>query len=146
MKISFDFDSTITRPEWSRENETWDSTLHLNYPVVAEMRALHRRGHEIHIVTTRCHSNGGDVEDIVDLHDLPVESVTYTDGALKGETLAEMGVDVHFDDGLYERDDCQLHGVRCVVVAHPYDIERYRGRLRSAETFDPPTDLNTENS
>ena len=107
MVVSFDFDDTLllTRPcaDWGTVGAG------PNKPMLAALREHAACGDTAIIVTTRNESRDAEahkgmgpsrtpVSMFVALHGLPVESIHFTDGEHKAETLVVLGVSKHFDD------------------------------------------------
>lgn len=86
MKISFDFDETLS--------ETWFQRL---------ARALITAGVDVRVVTSRCSvSTNKDLWAIVDYLQIPVDNVHFTEGRFKAEILERNKIDIHFDDNMDE--------------------------------------------
>lgn len=102
MIVIFDFDDTLCMTVPDADVGIRESGP--NMEVIAKMRAIAANGDLVLIVTTRVeHREGWDtsrttVADFVKEHNLPVSAVHFTDGALKGPLLAQLGVSKHFDD------------------------------------------------
>jgi len=107
MVVSFDFDDTLllTRPcaDWGTVGAG------PNKPMLAALREHAAGGDAVIIVTTRNESRDAEahkgmgpsrtpVSVFVALHGLPVDSIHFTDGEHKAETLVALGVSKHFDD------------------------------------------------
>lgn len=91
MKISFDFDNTLSRGDCQRLAET-----------------LKNMGHEICITTTRRTSGCGVMFDNTDLFEvadcLGINDICFTEGENKKNYLILRGVNLHIDDDRFELD------------------------------------------
>ncbi len=103
MKISFDFDQTLSEP---------------HIQAVAK-RAIEAE-HEVYITTARFkHSSmpfiNQDLDKIANDLGIPPERIRYTDGRLKNEWLE--GFDVHFDDSEEQLYDMRhIYGLKLMYV------------------------------
>ncbi len=109
MKISFDFDQTLSEPH-----------------IQAVAKRAINAGHEVYITTARFkHSSmpfiNQDLDKIAkDLGILP-ERIRYTDGRLKNEWLD--GFDVHFDDSKEQLEEMRkIPGLRLMHVCEDLHI------------------------
>lgn len=140
MLVTFDFDDTLTEPEFDEEDEIWVSGMDPNAEALDRMRELAEAGHEIRIVTTRSEIAGGRfVFEFVEDHDLPVSGIHFTDGDLKADTLEELGSAAHFDDSVSELAEARSRGIQTVLVLHPWDEDhtpetKHFRKLRGSET------------
>ena len=127
MRISFDFDGTLTVPTkvksrtWIDGTPYWQFTNTPNADVHALVRRLDADGHDVILVTARCEWE--DVEPFVTKHSLPFQSIHYTCGELKLDTLIDLAVDIHFDDSLREHGANVWNDLRMVYVPHPREVE-----------------------
>lgn len=122
MLVTFDFDDTLTEPEFDDVDEIWVSGMDPKEPVIDQMREFAEDGHEIRIVTTRSEIGGGRfVFEFVEEHDLPVSGIHFTEGDLKAETLDELGAVIHFDDSTNELAAAEDRGIEGRLVVHPWD-------------------------
>lgn len=105
MKVSFDFDSTILKKEWSEEEEM-EVPVGLD-PIAAKLIQKERdAGNDVIIVTSRYGPKpafGQDNEDLFKIaNDLKIEDVYFTNGEDKVQTLLDLGVVRHYDDDSHE--------------------------------------------
>ena len=105
MKVSFDFDSTILRKEWSEEEEM-EVPVGLD-PIAAKLIEQERAaGNDVIIVTSRYGPKpafGQDNEDLFKIaNDLKIEDVYFTNGEDKVQTLLDLGIVRHYDDDPHE--------------------------------------------
>ena len=101
MKVSFDFDSTILKKEWSEE-EGMEVPVGLD-PIAAKLIEQERAaGNDVIIVTSRYGPKpafGQDNEDLFKIaNDLKIEDVYFTNGEDKVQTLLDLGIVRHYDD------------------------------------------------
>lgn len=105
MKISFDFDETLSETIFQRL-----------------ARALADAGVEVHIITSRCDTTlpdgrkgNRDIWAIAEYLMIPEERVHFTEGAFKAEIIRLEEIDLHFDD----MED-EIHVIRvlssCIAV------------------------------
>ena len=125
MIISFDFDDTL---HWTRVTRDADGNIEdvvpvgVNPDVMPLLLEALVRNDEVHVVTTR-HASHWREDTLRHLRDWGVldrlAGVHFTDGALKQDTLAALGVSVHHDDDPEELDSLPF-GCRGVLAsAHP---------------------------
>ena len=102
MIVSFDFDDTLL---WTVPCLDFGSIpAGPNPSMLMRLKAHARLGHTIVIITTRierledCHKGMSNVVHFVEMHDLPVESIHFTNGKLKHDTIKRLGVSIHHDD------------------------------------------------
>jgi hypothetical protein len=98
--ITFDFDDTLTRPVWEQKHQLFESSENPNYDTFAKLKSFDEQGEEIMIVTTRWSCI--EIVDFVEKYNLPISAIRCTEGELKGETLLEIGSQLHFDDSPHE--------------------------------------------
>ena len=122
---SFDFDETLVTykpdPEDPEFSIVYDGPHEEN---IAKLRELAAEGHTVLIVTSRAKRTGDkhpwdtapDPEDLVVELDLPVESIHYTHGDLKADTLLSLGVIEHWDDDEEEVAAAEAAGIRANLV------------------------------
>jgi len=106
MKVSFDFDSTILKKEWSEE-EGMEVPVGLD-PIAKELIQKERdAGNDVIIVTSRQAepATGQGNEDLFEIANiLGIKEVYFTNGKDKVETLLELGVIRHYDDDPHEHN------------------------------------------
>lgn len=120
--ISFDFDDTLTKPEFSEEDWMWVGK-DPNMKTISEMRKLYDEGYEIVIVTSRRDEDMEEVRNFAQKHNLPVSGIYNTNGELKGPLLKQLGVMKHFDDCPDEIATAEQYNVNTERVWHPLDTE-----------------------
>lgn len=122
MLISFDFDDTLLWKELVRDE---DGEIEDIVPVgpnphtMVHLRAALAEGHEVIIVTSRrSTADNTDIEVFLKEHGLDVP-VHFTEGSLKCEVLARLGVAVHHDDDLEELQNLPAGCRGCWAPTHP---------------------------
>tara|TARA_R100000808_G_scaffold24847_1_gene58735 strand:- start:6991 stop:7572 length:582 start_codon:yes stop_codon:yes gene_type:complete len=122
---SFDYDETLIRhkpdPEDPEFGIIYDGPHEEN---IAKLRELAAAGNKVLIVTSRSKRTGDkhpwdtapDPEELVAELDLPVESVHYTHGDLKADTLLSLGVVEHWDDDEEEVAAAEAAGIKANLV------------------------------
>jgi uncharacterized HAD superfamily protein len=109
MRISFDFDGTLTQPFIQH---------------IAQL--LNNAGHDIYLITSRCSDenmrlyyeqgynasfmNNKDLFSIAEQLKIPKDHIIFTNLEWKGETLEEFKIDIHFDDNEVEQTVAQALG------------------------------------
>ena len=99
--ITFDFDSTLTKPSQDDDGIWWD-TLNPNQNMIQRIKDFALKGRTIKIVTSRHDSQLFEVADFVEKHDLPISGIHATNGNDKIDILKELGSTLHFDDDSHE--------------------------------------------
>ena len=125
--VSFDFDSTMTKPWFNQDNETWDegdpaNADHHHNDNINLMKTYANQGYTIYIVTARKQRDIPEVHDFVKTLQLPVAKVIATDGKNKGPILQQLGVLIHHDDLEQKHEDpnAEFKG-KWVKIYHPVD-------------------------
>lgn len=125
--IAFDFDNTLTVEEWGKPTG-WNERM------LRRMR-LHAYDGDVIIIVTARHGQEADerlsalgwervgayplVYASIAKYKMPVGAVFFTDGALKGPFLTELGVEVLYDDSPEQRLSAVEHGVEAIVPLYP---------------------------
>lgn len=104
MKISFDFDSTLTE-DYIQE--------------IA--KSFIKAGNDVHIVTSRCtvyysKTPNKDLFEVADNLGISREKIHFTEGDFKLQTLKLHKFDLHFDDMEDEVLNCNQGGVNAFLV------------------------------
>ncbi len=102
MKISFDFDQTLTQP-------------HVQY--VAKRAVIER--HDVYITTSRYECSklpfhNSDVYDIANQIGIEEENIRFTNGQLKNDWL--IGFDAHYDDSLPQLE--AMRNIKGLILMH----------------------------
>jgi len=122
---SFDYDETLIRHKPDPEDPEFSITYDgLHEENIAKLRELAAAGHTVLIVTSRSKRTGDkhpwdsapDPEELVAELELPVESIHYTHGDLKAETLLSLGVVEHWDDDEEEVAAAEAAGIKANLV------------------------------
>jgi len=128
MIVSFDFDDTLTSPNWTFRNGLWVSKVSLNEVMAAKVHAYDKDGHICVIVTYRSRKyecprwiaeNMPDkvrIEDFLAEYRLPIRDVYFTEHEIKGPVLAKIGASIHYDDDIDAVFSADWHGVHGVHV------------------------------
>lgn len=107
MRVSFDFDSTLTEPH-----------------VQEIAKALILAGHYVRITTSRpsksypiigepeCYFNNNDLYEV--MREIGIDDVVFTEGRYKAEFLQDF--DIHFDDDLSEIEEIKEKCKNCMVI------------------------------
>lgn len=125
--ISFDFDSTMTKPYFDSENGTWEAgnprnNMHYHSDNIELLKKYAAQGYKIYIVTSRKIKDIPEVETFIQKLNLPVERVIGTDGKNKGPILQDLGVILHHDDLEQKHEDPDMvYKGNWVKIYHPAD-------------------------
>ena len=118
---SFDYDETLIRHKPDPEDPEFSIVYDgLHEENIAKLRELAAAGNTALIVTSRSTRTGDkhpwdtapDPEELVAELALPVESVHYTHGDLKADTLLSLGVVEHWDDDAEEIAAAEAAGIK----------------------------------
>ena len=111
MKISFDFDNTLSRS---------DCQL-----LAANLKSF---GHNICITTTRRTTGHGLMFDNTDLFEVAdrigIENITFTEGENKKDYLISQGVNLHVDDDRFELELLKDTSIIPVLVNSSFWIKK----------------------
>jgi hypothetical protein len=121
--ITFDFDDTLTRPVWDEKHQLFESSANPNYDTFAKLKSFDEQGEEIMIVTTRW--SRIEIVDFVEKYNLPISAIRCTEGEFKGETLLEIGSQLHFDDSPHEAINNQKNGIPTMIVSYRFDTSNH---------------------
>jgi hydroxymethylpyrimidine pyrophosphatase-like HAD family hydrolase len=100
MKISFDFDGTLT------ENVIKETA-----------KSLIDGGHDVWIITARCKENyNTDLYKICEYINLPLDKVIYTNGDLKYFEYKKGNFDLHYDDAWDEVMEININGGNAILI------------------------------
>ena len=104
LVVTFDFDETMTIPEWDEKSLTWKRSMNPNLDILDEMCRLHHKNWIVCIMTERYKipNNMQAIRQFYERHNLPVKRVFYTHGRDKFEYIKETRSSLHYDDDLYE--------------------------------------------
>ena len=81
MKISFDFDDTLTTPQG------------------LDLLASHiAKGDEVFIITRRRKSFNEPIYELAKKYNIPKSKVIFTNGEMKWKTILELGIELHYDN------------------------------------------------
>jgi len=138
MLVTFDFDSTLTKPvkesfAW-QDTTFWESSTQPREDILELVRSFASQGHTVHVVTTRDRRNCEEVFEFIDEHSLPVRDVHFTNGEDKLPTLQELGSDLHFDDDMNELERLREAEIDHRLVPHPHDKEAHSDKIEQFET------------
>lgn len=112
--ITFDFDSTLTKPSQDEDGIWWD-TLNPNQEMLDRIKALSLKGRILKIVTSRTDSQLEEVHNFVEKHNLPISAIHATNGEDKVHTLRKIGSTLHFDDDSHEIEQIKKHLPTCLT-------------------------------
>ncbi len=133
-KISFDWDNTIAMSYMIDSDN--DSELPIynfqgyNDYIINIIKDYYNKGIELHIVTSRKTSLEEYYPEDSVLYQLkvlklehifPSVRVHFTEGELKGKTLKEIGIDLHYDDSMEEILNCKKYGIDVISSLKSYE-------------------------
>lgn len=123
-KISFDFDGTLS--------DEFDGSLNKQKKEIQNIFTQYKNmGNDVYIITKR-HSpknrSMGKVNEHIDVLRLAAElgvsgnNIIFTDRQLKADTLIKMDINIHFENGDYEKQylDTLNHNIQLVMITDPY--------------------------
>jgi hypothetical protein len=125
--VTFDFDSTLTVPQWDDESQLWfngdsDNDDHLNHERFELIRDYAKKGYSVIIVTSRISRDRLPIVDMVKRHHLPISDVICTNMGPKGPILEKLGSCRHYDDMPKEHEDPDsAFSGEWIKVHHPMD-------------------------
>ena len=121
MKISFDFDETLSEPH-----------------VQKFAKELVDKGYDVWVVTARCNDNWNDDPQWIpetsgnrDLYyiaekvGIPHSKCLFTDGHLKDRKLVEHGFNYHFDNLIEEVEAAKKAGIISVLFGYGPEFEEF---------------------
>ena len=102
MKVSFDFDNTLTVMRFNLDEGIFCDFHGPNLVMIQCMHAHVENGNEVHVITSRNESTQSKTEilRLLTSHDLAfkVSGIHHTNGALKADMISAMGISRHYDD------------------------------------------------
>lgn len=101
MRVSFDFDNTLTNPK-----------------IMIIAKFFVEGGHDVWITTTRRHIDSSEVFSVAEELGIPERKCVFTEMEDKHGYL--IGFDLHFDDDEYEIDLITRNTKGCLGVLHGY--------------------------
>lgn len=124
--VTFDFDSSLTIPQW--DGYEWFESMMPNWRNINLLKRLAKLGYEIHIVTSRDSRQMHlldpkySIENFLEDHDLSalIKDIHYTGGD-KADTLQDLGSIRHYDDSPHEIEGARSKGIRGRKVPHVND-------------------------
>lgn len=114
MKISFDYDDTLTMPVLEK-----DAIRYVPRPEYVELAKKYAaEGNEVIIVTARSNADihQKEIKKFIKENELIIAGVYYTNHFPKGPKLKSLNVDIHYDDRQDHIDSAKYHGVKGVYV------------------------------
>ena len=126
--ISFDFDATLTIPEWDKEEEMWIEGNKPNFDRIKQVKRLTDMGYEIHIVTSRDPQIAEHVKEVYEFVYKYlkgyIKGVHFTGGTKDGSklyTLQQLKPERHYDDSQEDINNAEEAGVKGIKILHPSD-------------------------
>ena len=120
MKISFDFDGTL--------DDEFDGSVNTQKEEIKSIaKDLISKGHQVCIITKRydqkfyMYGKGNEHKVVYDLaKTLGIREVYFTNREMKFSTILKLGIDMHFENSLYEveliNQACKQKGHNCNVI------------------------------
>ena len=107
MVITFDFDSTLTRVAFDPEDGCFSRPAGPNLIMVQCLKAHISNGNDVHVVTSRVHSDDSqkEIEDFLMENGIKGVPVHHTGGKPKRDTLKVLLSRRHHDDDQEELDN-----------------------------------------
>jgi hypothetical protein len=125
-KVSFDFDETIFKTEWDKEENDFKRDENgkiigtLNSEAETLIRDYASKGWEIFIISSRMSDKKQEIIDFVKEHNLPITNIYCTNGHYKLSTLKRLQIFTHFDDDYMEIEKINKgtnqHGIRALQI------------------------------
>jgi len=113
LKISFDFDGTLTNPVMQKLAKTLVDSDSDVWIVTARMDKTFFES----VGGTTYHLNiNSSVNHIADIVGIPRNKIIYTNGELKSDVYFKEQFDIHFDDMVYEVDEINEKGGNAILV------------------------------
>jgi len=139
--VTFDFDSTLSLSHWGEEEDEWvhDGPHHSFVKKIKKHKAA---GDTVYIVTSRHEKyessasenpNQKAVQEFLDLYNISVDGIHFTNGQSKIETLLKLNSSRHHDDDPEDIRDAKENGIEA-VVSDPYgDYEKLKTSMEKME-------------
>jgi len=135
--ITFAWDNTICIPRWDHHKRQWALGYKINHDVTRIICNFFRQGYDIGIVTSRIESNETEMETCpiplfprsnattqalrlhktIDMNELPIKKVFFTNGKEKGPLLKKIGSVLHFDHDKKQLDSARKYGIKARKLA-----------------------------
>jgi acid phosphatase class B len=122
--VSFDFDSTISMPEWDveegdyvRDNDGMEVAT-LNEEIAQKIKEYKENGYTVYLITSRYDRWRDETEQFLKDHNLfqYFDDVIFTNGAWKADTCKRKGVKIHYDDDIEELRRLKYKGIKGIRV------------------------------
>lgn len=134
MKISFDWDNTISMSYMDEDSEE-PKFVHQGYnqEFIDKMLNYIKEGHEVYIVTSRDRELEEHfpqerityhLRSLGIINYFPPEKIIYTNRELKAPTLLYLGIELHHDDDLEEILACKEAQIECIRALEVHEDSR----------------------
>lgn len=122
--VSFDFDNTIFKLEWDKENNDYvrDDQGYpagtLNKDIVQKIKDYKVNGYRVLVITTRMAIWREETESFLKDNNLwgYIDDVVFTNMSWKARTCKKLGVSIHYDDNPDELRRLKYKGIKGILV------------------------------
>lgn len=122
--VSFDFDDTIYKLAWDKENNDYvrdkrgDPIGSLNKEIAQKIKDYKVNGYKVYVLTTRYAIWRQETEDFLKDNNLwgYVDGVFFTNGAWKAQHAKKLGIQIHYDDDPGEIRRLKYKGIEGKLV------------------------------
>jgi len=138
--VTFDFDDTLALSHWDEELDNWAHDGPHDMMVQKIQEYISNPNTKVYIVTSRYqeyekaalkNSRQKAVQEFLDLHNINVDGVYFTNGQSKIETLLKLNSSIHYDDDPEDIRDARANGIE-TAVSDPYgDYEKLKTNMKN---------------
>ena len=136
--VTFDFDDTLALSHWDEEEDNWAHDGPHDMMLQEIQKFTTDPNTKVFIVTSRHQENENAalknpsqraVQEFLDLHNINVDGIHFTNGQSKIETLFKLNSSRHHDDDPEDIRDAKENGIE-TVVSDPYgDYKKLENKI-----------------
>jgi len=136
--VTFDFDDTLALSHWDEEKDNWTHDGPHDMMLQEIQKFINDPNTKVFIVTSRHQKNESAalknpsqkaVQEFLDLHNINVDGIHFTNGQSKIETLFKLNSSRHHDDDPEDIRDAKENGIE-TVVSDPYgDYKKLENKI-----------------
>ena len=116
--ISVDFDQTLVYTELPDGQWIKKGICNLNpiKEVLGYICEKSLRNYDVHLITFRGEDDREEVESFVKKHNIPIKTITFTNGSDKTPIMLSLRSELHIDDRIDILQKAKQRGIKCLLV------------------------------